>query len=94
MAQKCLSDAIIGILAGGPLRDLQANPTLDPMARLVQGGHHMVSGSILMFGAGAVAGIVGTSQDVFKSIPVIGGLSDEAANVFKGVASYCFSQSV
>lgn len=54
----------------------------------------MVSGSMLMFGAGAVAGIVGTVAGVFKSIPVIGGLSDEAANVFKGVASLLFAIGV
>ena len=91
---KMVSDAIIGIFAGGPLRDLKSNPTLDPMARLVHGGHWMVSGSMLMFGAGAVAGIVGTVAGVFKSIPVIGGLSDEAANVFKGVASLLFAIGV
>ena len=88
---KMLVESVTGLFGGGPLRDLQANPTLDPMAKLTQGGHHMVAGSIYMFVGGAVVGALGSLAGIFQKLPVIGGVSKEASEALKGISSLLFA---
>lgn len=88
---KAIATAVTALFGGGPLRDLQANPTLDPMAKLTQGGHHMVAGSLYMFGGGAVVGVLGSIAGIFQKLPIIGGISKEASEALKGVSSLLFA---
>ncbi|WP_107495986.1 DotA/TraY family protein [Thalassobius sp. I31.1] len=91
---QLVADAVVGIFGGGPLRDLQQNPTLDPMAKLTQGGHHMITGSFIMFGVGALAGTLSLLPGVFSKIPMIGGFFEEASGVLKGAMSILFAIGV
>lgn len=91
---QMVADAVAGIFGGGPLRDLQQNPTLDPMAKLTQGGHHMITGSFIMFGVGALSGTLSLLPGALSKIPFIGGAFEEVSGVLKGAMSILFAIGV
>ncbi|UWR87827.1 DotA/TraY family protein [Phaeobacter inhibens] len=58
---RWLSNAMIWVLGGNQIRQMQNSPELDPMVRLTSTGHTMVSRSLVFAGLGTALGLGGAA---------------------------------
>lgn len=79
-----LSRQVIGVMGGKRLRQMQEEPSLDPMARMTSAGHAMVRRSLIFAGVGTAMGIGGaiaSGVSLVTQNPVLGAAGEVAGAV-------------
>ncbi|MBU0641908.1 MAG: DotA/TraY family protein [Alphaproteobacteria bacterium] len=88
-----LSRQIIGAMGAKRLRQLQEEPTLDPLARLTAAGHGMVRRSLIFAGVGGALGIGGSVLSGLGTInpnPVAGAGMKAGGEAAGAIAGFMF----
>ncbi|APX16093.1 hypothetical protein BWR17_09765 [Phaeobacter inhibens] len=88
---RWLSNAMIWMLGGNQIRQMQNTPELDPMVRLTSTGHTMVSRSLIFAGLGTALGLGGSAASAvpdprFQFVGELAGAASGLLFIIAGVA--------